>query len=47
METRMYVFIAFVVMVALRVIVRCYEDWRGKNGFILLRKLFLISFARP
>lgn len=31
METRMIVFIAFVVIVALRVIIRCYEDWREER----------------
>lgn len=31
METRMYVFIAFVVIVALRVVLRCYEDWRNQD----------------
>lgn len=28
METRMIVFIVFVVIMALRVILRCCEDWR-------------------
>lgn len=33
METRMYVFIAFVVIVALRVVFRCYEDWRNEETY--------------
>ena len=33
METRMMVFIAFVVIVALRVVFRCYEDWRNEETY--------------
>ena len=33
METRMTVFIAFVVIVALRVVFRCYEDWRNEETY--------------
>lgn len=33
METRMYVFIAFVIIVALRVVFRCYEDWRDEKTY--------------
>ena len=33
METRIYVFIAFVAIVALRVIFRCYEDWRHEETY--------------
>lgn len=31
METRMTVFIAFVIIVALRVILRCCEDWQNQE----------------
>lgn len=35
METRTMVFIAFVAIVALRVIFRCYEDWRNEETYTL------------
>jgi len=35
MKTRMMVFIAFVAIVALRVIFRCYEDWRNEETYTL------------
>lgn len=33
METRMCVFVAFVIIVALRVVFRCYEDWRNEETY--------------
>lgn len=44
METRMYVFIAFVVIVALRVILRCYEDWRNEETYTV--EEIVINFIR-
>ena len=44
METRMYVFIVFVIIVALRVILRCYEDWRNEETYTV--EEIVINFIR-